>query len=72
MGLEDNPDKNGIMNHIGDKYRIQILEEEIAYYEQLIEPQDCGHIHTNIHTTIGFLKERIKHLAGGPRVWPFT
>mgnify|MGYP000114688934 FL=1 len=67
MGLEDNPDKNGIMNHIGDKYRIQILEEEIAYYEQLIGPQDCGHI----HTTIGFLKERIKNLAGGPREWPF-
>ena len=68
MGLEDNPDKNGIMNHIGDKYRIQILEEEIDYYKTLIEPHDCGHV----HTTIGFLKERIKHLAGGPRVWPFT
>lgn len=51
-----------------DNVRIQILEEEIAYYEQLIGPEDCGHI----HTTIGFLKERIKHLAGGPREWPFT
>mgnify|MGYP000368451228 CR=1 FL=1 len=67
MGLEDNPDKNGIMNHIGDKYRIQILEEEIDYYKTLIEPHDCGHV----HTTISFLESRIENLLGGEKVWPF-
>mgnify|MGYP001270515074 FL=1 len=65
MGLEYTDEKWA--THI-DNVRIQILEEEITYYEQLIGPEDCGHI----HTTIRFLKERIKHLAGGPREWPFT
>ena len=65
MGLEYTDEKWA--THI-DNVRIQILKEEIDYYKTLIEPHDCGHV----HTTIGFLKERIKHLAGGPRVWPFT
>lgn len=49
-----------------DNVRIQILTEEIEYYNTLIEDHDCGHI----HTTIDFLESRIKNLAG-KKEWPF-
>ena len=47
--------------------RIEILQEEIKYFETLIEPHDCGFI----HTTISFLKDRIENLKGNKDGWPF-
>ena len=49
------------------KLRIEILEEEIKYFETLLEPHDCGFI----HTTISFLKDRIENLKGNKDGWPF-
>lgn len=53
---------------LNDFVRIDILEEEIAYYKTLIEPHDTGHI----HTTISFLENRLKHLKGEKKEWPFA
>jgi hypothetical protein len=50
-----------------ENVRIQMLQEEIYYYESLLEPHDCGHI----HTTISFLKQRIENL-NGKKEWPFV
>ena len=46
-----------IINNI---VRIDVLEEEVEYYKTLLQEHDTGHI----HTTIGFLKNRIKELKG--------
>jgi len=66
MGLEHENYLWEPIRHI-DNVRIQILEEEIEYYNTLIEDQDCGHI----HTTISFLRQRIENIAG-KREWPFV
>tara|TARA_B100000378_G_scaffold272825_1_gene264861 strand:+ start:140 stop:274 length:135 start_codon:yes stop_codon:yes gene_type:complete len=44
-----------------------VLEEEIEYYKTLIQPEDTGHI----HTTISFLKDRLRNLKG-EKEWPFV
>lgn len=50
-----------------DLLRIQILEEEVEYFKTLIQPHDTGHI----YTTISFIQERIRHLKGEQKGWPF-
>jgi len=45
---------------IHDLIRIDVLKEEVKYYTTLLQPHDTGHI----HTTISFLKQRIKQLEG--------
>ena len=52
---------------VNDIVRISVLEEEIEYYKSLLQPHDTGHI----HTTIDFLKDRIKNLKGEEKEWPF-
>jgi|TARA_X000000950_G_scaffold1276_1_gene1416 hypothetical protein len=52
---------------LNDIVRISVLEEEVEYYKTLLEPQDTGHI----HTTISFIKDRIRHLKGEKKEWPF-
>ena len=52
---------------LNDIVRISVLEEEVEYYKTLLEPQDTGHI----HTTISFIKDRIRHLKGRKKEWPF-
>lgn len=47
--------------------RIDVLREEVEYYRTLLQPHDTGHI----HTTIGFLEQRIRHLEGKQQGWPF-
>lgn len=47
---------------INDIVRISVLEEELEYYKTLLQPHDTGHI----HTTISFIKERIRELKGEP------
>lgn len=66
MGMESENYVWEPIKHI-DNVRIQILQEEIEYYRTLIQPHDCGHI----YTTISFLEQRIKNLAGGKREFPF-
>tara|TARA_B110000495_G_C22942716_1_gene551662 strand:- start:749 stop:1015 length:267 start_codon:yes stop_codon:yes gene_type:complete len=66
MGLEHEDYLWEPIRHI-DNVRIQFLEEEIEYYNTLIEDHNCGHI----HTTIDFLRQRIKNLAG-KKEWPFV
>ena len=41
--------------------KLMVLEEEIEYYETLIQPHDTGHIHTTIHA-IEHRKKRIDNL----------
>ena len=50
-----------------DLLRIQMLEEEVEYYKTLLQPHDTGHI----HTAISFIKDRIRHLKGEEKEWPF-
>lgn len=45
---------------IHDLIRIDVLKEEVKYYTTLLQPHGTGHI----HTTISFLKQRIKQLEG--------
>ena len=45
---------------INDLVRINVLEEEIAYYRTLLQLSGSGHI----HTTINFINARIKNLKG--------
>ena len=45
---------------INDIVRIDVIEEEVEYYKTLLQESDTGHI----HTTIGFLNNRIKELKG--------
>jgi hypothetical protein len=52
---------------INDIVRIDVLYEEIEYYKSLLQDHDTGHI----RTTIGFLTDRILHLEGKKRGWPF-
>ena len=52
---------------INDIVRVSVLEEEIEYYKTLIQPEDTGHI----HTTISFLKDRLRNLKG-EKEWPFV
>ena len=47
--------------------RLNVLKEEVAYYVTLLEPEDTGHI----KTAISFLCDRIEHLEGTKRGWPF-
>ena len=47
--------------------RIDVLREEVKYYRTLLQDHDTGHI----HTTIGFLEQRIRHLEGKQQGWPF-
>ena len=47
---------------IHDLVRIDVLEDEVEYYKTLLQPEDTGHI----HTTISFIKERIRELKGEP------
>jgi hypothetical protein len=47
--------------------RIDVLKEEIKYYTTLLAEHDTGHI----RTTIGFLEQRIEHLEGKKKGWPF-
>jgi|TARA_R110000851_G_scaffold332255_1_gene507867 hypothetical protein len=54
------------MTLVHDLILVEVLEQEIEHYKTLIEPQDCGHI----HTTIGFLQSRISNLKG-KKEWPF-
>jgi hypothetical protein len=64
-----------------ENVRIQMLQEEIYYYQTLLEPHDCGHSYLeyarhhhkqrSIHTTISFLKQRIENL-NGKKEWPFN
>ncbi len=53
---------------INDIVRISVLEEEIAYYKTLLRTHDTGHI----HTTIGFLSQRLSNLKGELAEWPFA
>lgn len=53
---------------IHDLVRIDVLEDEVEYYKTLLQPEDTGHI----HTTISFLKDRLKHLKGEEKEWPFN
>jgi len=53
---------------INDLVRIEVLEEELAYYRTLIQPHDTGHIHTAIH----FIEDRVRILKGGKKEWPFA
>ncbi len=55
-------------NLIHDLVRINVLEEELAYYKTLIQPHDTGHIHTTIH----FIEDRVRILKGGKKEWPFV
>ena len=52
--------KKGKSTKIDHYAKIEILENEIKYFETLLEPHDCGFI----YTTISFLKERIENLKG--------
>ena len=52
---------------INDIVRVSVLEEEIEYYKTLIQPEDTVHI----HTTISFLKDRLRNLKG-EKEWPFV
>ena len=52
---------------IHDLVRIDVLEDEVEYYKTLLQPEDTGHI----HTTISFLKDRLRHLKG-EKEWPFN
>lgn len=52
---------------INDIVRISVLEEEVEYYKTLLEPHDTGHI----HTTISFIRDRIRNLKGEKQEWPF-
>ena len=52
---------------IHDLVRIDVLEDELEYYKTLLQPEDTGHI----HTTISFLKSRIRNLKGEEKEWPF-
>jgi len=47
--------------------RIDVLREEVKYYQTLLQDSDTGHI----RTTINFLEERIHHLEGKKVGWPF-
>ena len=53
---------------INDIVRIGVLEEEVEYYKTLLEPHDTGHI----HTAISFIRDRIRHLKGETKEWPFN
>ena len=53
---------------INDLVRIEVLEEELAYYRTLIQPHDTGHI----HTAINFIEDRVRILKGGKKEWPFA
>ena len=53
---------------INDLVRIEVLEEELAYYRTLIQTHDTGHIHTTIH----FIEDRVRILKGGKPEWPFV
>lgn len=55
-------------NVINDLVRISVLEEEVEYYRSLLQPHDTGHI----HTTISFIKDRIRNLKGEKEEWPFV
>ena len=52
---------------IHDLVRIDVLEDELEYYKTLLQPEDTGHI----HTTISFIKSRIRNLKGEEKEWPF-
>ena len=52
---------------LNDIVRISVLEEEVEYYKTLLQPHDTGHI----HTAISFIRNRIKHLKGETKEWPF-
>ena len=65
MGIESYYNELNMKN--SENVRIQMLQEEIYYYETLLESHDCGHI----HTTISFLKQRIENL-NGKKEWPFV
>ena len=52
---------------LNDIVRISVLEEEVEYYKTLLEPHDTGHI----HTAISFIRDRIRHLKGETKEWPF-
>ena len=52
---------------INDIVRVNVLEEEVEYYKSLLQPQDTGHI----HTTMSFIKSRIRQLKGAEKEWPF-
>jgi hypothetical protein len=54
-------------NLINDIVRVNVLEEEIAYYKTLLQPEDTGHI----HTTINFLSQRLSNIKGELAGWPF-
>ena len=47
--------------------RIDVLREEVKYYQSLLRDHDTGHI----RTTINFLQERIAHLEGKQQGQPF-
>jgi len=47
---------------LNDIVRISVLEQEVEYYKTLLQPHDTGHI----HTTISFIKDRIRQLKGTP------
>jgi hypothetical protein len=53
---------------INDIVRISVLEEEVEYYKTLLEPHDTGHI----NTAISFIRDRIRHLKGETKEWPFN
>ena len=52
---------------LNDIVRIHVLEEEVEYYKTLLAPHDTGHI----HTAISFIRDRIRHLKGEKKEWPF-
>lgn len=62
MSLQD-----GTNNLIADITRINVLEQEVEYYKTLLQDHDTGHI----HTTISFLRQRIKNIKGETDSWPF-
>ena len=45
----------------GNLIRIKYLEDEVKYAQSQLQEHDTGHI----HTAIGWMKDRIKHLKGG-------
>jgi hypothetical protein len=51
---------------------IQVLEEEIRYYKTLLEPHYSTEKEFDIRTTINFLQQRVEHLAGKKKEWPFV
>lgn len=53
---------------INDIVRVNVLEEEVEYYKTLLQPHDTGHI----HTAISFIQDRIRHLKGAEKEWPFV